>query len=287
MMKLVTGRPLQLPLISLQRDPSEQLERFAGVALPVLSGIELVIAITIFFAGRWSRWLALLVMLAFAAVLVPHIRADSVSCGCFGSVQSSPKLMLITSLCAAALIVLLPCAGTPPMRSGPRLTAIGSVASIVIVAVCTLTGLPEQAGWRVPTMRLRPETWVGRPLADLPFYQRLEADSGTNAPTVFGEERQTWVLWLRTCPHCHEYFRDRWNAPTDQRIVAVEIPPSSRGVSTEQHSLDCPSCIRLHLKAGVFYFLPSTPVVLTVEKGVVKAADVNPSAVSLTPQELP
>lgn len=280
-MKLFTGQPLQLPLVSLERDPSAELERWAGVALPVIAGVELVVAGVILLGGRWARWLALAVMAVFAAVLVPHVRASAESCGCFGAVTTSPVLMLVTALSMGALILLLPCSGEPLRLPGGgkrgRWLAGWAAVSVALVAVVSIGGVPEKLGWRVPTMRLRPETWVGARLADLPFYPMLEHDGGGAAAT-YPEGEQTWVLYMRTCPHCHEYFRERWGGETDRRVVAVEVPPSARGVRPEPHSIECPSCVRLHLRAGTFYFLPTTPVVLTVRDGLVASVNVNPSS---------
>lgn len=276
-MKLLTGRPLQLPLVSLQRDPSAELERWAGVALPLVAGTELAVALTILLGGRWARWLALAVMLLFAAVLVPHVRASALSCGCFGTVQTSPTLMLITAASGALLIVLLPCSGTPVSPRSSRWIIPSVVAAALLTATVHLVQIPERAGWRVPMLRLRPEAWQGLRVEELPFYRFIESDGGQQALPPYPEVDQTWVLWLRSCPHCHEYFREHWGAPVSQRIVAVEVPSSAAGVPDAHHAVDCPSCVRLRLKKGTFYFIPTSPVVLTVTDGRVISVEVNPA----------
>lgn len=288
-MKLASGRPLQLPIVGLIRDPSAEVERWAGLALPVIGAAELALAGVIFFGGHWARWLALAVMLVFAGVLVPHVRAEAESCGCFGAVSANPTLMLITALCAGALIVLLPCSGAPPIEAqrGRRLAVGWCAGAAVLAAVVTVGQVPERLGWRVPMLRLRPDTWAGMKLTELPFYPHLERDSGITVGPGFTESEQTWVLWLRTCPHCHEYFREHWREPTTRRVVAVEIPLSAGGVSAVPHSIDCPSCVRMHLRSGTFYFLPSTPVVLSVRDGIVTGVDVNPAPAQIYNQEQP
>lgn len=276
-MKLFTGRPLELPLVSLQVDPSPELERWAGAALPVLAAVELILAGAIMLGGRWARWLALAVMVAFAAVLIPHVREAAASCGCFGTVRANPTLMLITAIGSALLILLLPTTGTPFAQRTPRWIGVWVTAAVLLTVGVHAGHLPERIGWRVPTVRMRPDGWVGARLSELPFYPFLEPEAGGGAAPPFSEGEQIWVLWLRTCPHCHEYFRERWGVTTQQRIVAVEIPPSASGVSGEPHTIECPSCVRLHLKKGTFYFLPRTPVVLKVNDGLVTAVDVNPA----------
>jgi hypothetical protein len=276
LMKLFTSHPLQLPLISLNPNPSPEVERFAGQALPVIAAVELALAGVILLGGRWARWLAVAVMVAFAAVLVPHVRAAATSCGCFGSVHTNPTLMLITACGSALLIVLLPCTGTPPSARSPRVIVPWAVAVALLVGAVHFGQAPEKLGWRVPMMRLVADGWIGKRLNELPFYPMLDPDAGERSLPPFVEGEQTWVLWLRTCPHCHEYFRERWKEPTTRRIVAVEIPRSAGGVSAEPHALECPSCVRLHLRKGVFYFPPATPIVLTVKNGVVESTEINP-----------
>ncbi len=276
-MKLLTGRPLQLPLVSLQRDPPVEVERWAAIALPVLAAVELAVAAAILLGGRWARWLALAVMLLFAAVLIPHVRAAAASCGCFGAVRASPVLMLITAAGLAMLIVLLPSSGNPVTPRSTRWIVPAALAAALLTAVVQFGQLPERAGLRVPMLRMRPESWQGLRIDQLPFYTFIEADGPQQPLPPFKEADQTWVLWLRSCPHCHEYFRERWSASTGSRIVAVEVPPSSAGISSTPHAIDCPSCVRLHLKKGTYYFIPSTPVVLNVTDGRVTSVEVNPA----------
>lgn len=283
--KLITGRPLELPLISLVREPSAELERLAAVALPLLAAVELAVAWAILFGGRWSRWLGLAVLTAFAAVLIPHVSAGAESCGCFGAAAANPSLMLTTAISGAALLLLLPAAGTPLVTRPWLWTAGGALAAAVLVTSVTLGQLPERLGWRVPMVRLRPDAWVGLRIEQTPFYPLLEAEDG--GATSFSEPEQTWVLWLRTCPHCHEYFHERWSSPTPRRIVAVEIPLSPRGISPEQHSIECPSCVRLHLRAGTFYAPAPTPIVVTVVNGRVTSAQSNPASPTGGVQETP
>jgi hypothetical protein len=189
--------------------------------------------------------------------------------------------MLITAIGSALLILLLPTTGTPLAQGTPRWVAVWAAAALLLTTGVHAGQLPERVGWRVPMVRMRPDTWLGLRLAELPFFPYLEHDAGAAKAPPPSEGEQTWVLWLRSCPHCHEYFRERWGVPTQQRIVAVEVPPSADGVSVEPHTIECPSCVRMHLKKGTFYFLPRTPVVLTVKDGVVTVVDVNPAPVPM------
>lgn len=280
--KLTTGQPLQLPLISLRPDPSAAAERAAAAALPLLCAAELLVAGVIAFGPRWSRWLAITVLSVFAAVLVLHVRAQAESCGCFGAVAASPALMLTIAVSGVLLIALLPFSGRPIVRRPGRWLVRWTAASLAAVVVVSLAQLPERAGWRVPVVRLRPAEWVGLPLQDAPFYPLLEGLS-TPAPP-FAEAEQTWVLWLRTCPHCHEYFHERWSTPTDRRIVAVEIPLSARGIGDEPHPIDCPSCVRLHLRAGRLYAPSATPIIVIVRNGRIVDARANPPSTSWEPK---
>ncbi|MFT3686581.1 MAG: hypothetical protein QM783_16970 [Phycisphaerales bacterium] len=274
--KLTTGQPLQLPLISLQTDPSAETERLAAAVFPVICAVELVVAGAILLGGRWSRWLAFAVLVAFAGVLIPHIKAESESCGCFGAAQTSPAFMLTTAIAGAALTLLLPFSGRPVTARPARWTAAWGLAAVVLVAGVWFSHLPEHAGWRTETVRLRPADWVGKSLADTPFYSLLESPSGV--AVTYPEPEQTWVLWLRTCPHCHEYFHERWSEPTDKRIVAVEIPLSAKGIGSEPYAIECPSCVRLHLKAGRLYAPAPTPIIVKVRDGKIVAAESNPSS---------
>lgn len=276
-MKLTTGRPIELPIIRLQANPGAQIERLAETIFPIVCALELVLAAFIVLGPRWSRWVALCVMIVFAGVLYPHLAANAASCGCFGVVQTSPKLLFITACSLAALILLLPATGEPLVRHHWKWTLVAALAASVVVSVVHVGRVPERLGWRAPVSRLVPANWVGMRVSDLPFFSSLEPQPGESRTWPFPEQEQTWVLWQRTCPHCHAYFAENWSEQTQARVVAVERPLSSRGFPADPAVLECPSCVRLRLKPGTFYWLDSTPIVITVRAGVVESVIVNPS----------
>jgi hypothetical protein len=179
--------------------------------------------------------------------------------------------------------LLLPFSGHPLSTSPAKWTAVWTASAAVLVAGVTFAHLPERLGWRTEMVRLRPSDWVGLPIEQTPFFSLLE--SPNSGPKTFSEPEQTWVLWLRTCPHCHEYFHERWSEPTDKRVVAVEIPLSARGIGSEPHSIECPSCVRLHLRAGRLYAPAPTPIIVTVRNGRIVAAESNPSSSVVQPRE--
>jgi hypothetical protein len=275
-LKLLTSRPEHLPGFNLVPELSPGMERLAGVLLPLVVLVELTLAALIAFHRGFGRRLAIGLLALFCLVLSAQIAGNAASCGCFGAFHTDPTMMLITDAVGIGLILLLPAA---PQRHTLRNARWGAIAGTTLsaaffVAVITGFSIPERQGWRIPIEKMHPEQWVGQPLAETTVGRFVEG----GLPT-YPEREQTWVLWIRTCPFCHELFRTTYGQPTTERVIALEVPLGARGVSSTPHEIECPSCVRLSLRAGRFYILPETPVVLRVVDGVVRRVEIKGEAV--------
>lgn len=78
-------------------------------------GLELIIAGIMFFSRRFSRLVAIALLVLFCVILVNEMRIGAASCGCMGKIVMPPWLMLIIDLpLLIGVLIFRPSGGRPP-----------------------------------------------------------------------------------------------------------------------------------------------------------------------------
>ena len=159
---------------------------------------------------RYARALAIGVLAAFCVVILHAMLSGATSCGCFGSVKISPWVVLGVDVVLLAGALFLPRAKRIPDISTSRWLVITALSALAIGAV--FAGVHRGYQGRYSTAQtLDLYRWQGQPwdrLAIFNFTPRAP-DGRSYSPATFPEDRQTWVFYRRTCPHCRRRSRSR------------------------------------------------------------------------------
>ena len=307
MVKLVTFNPALLPepILDLVRQSAgllgiENLNWWLGTSLRFFVAVEIIAAIVMVAVPRLARFTASFLLMVFLAVLmatmVMSARRDGVSaiwsgsCGCFGSASPPPIGMFAIDLALLLGVVFL-----RPRRSGfegwrPGVVAIAVIAGIGIAfgrpqpvitievedteptpttdAVVELEASPSPGWGDIPTeveAFYAPEfgNWVGRKLSEDPLARLISRP----LPTWIDTARFHVVLYRADCDHCHQLLEDHFSGPLDTPVLAVQVPDTDPDSALP---MPCEECLLHTLPEGPTYVF-ATPVLLTVEDGVVRA----------------
>jgi hypothetical protein len=307
MVKLVTFNPALLPepILDLVRQSAgllgiENLNWWLGTSLRFFVAVEIIAAIVMVAVPRLARFTASFLLMVFLAVLmatmVMSARRDGVSaiwsgsCGCFGSASPPPIGMFAIDLALLLGVVFL-----RPRRSGlegwrPGVVAIAVIAGIGIAfgrpqpvitievedseptpttdAVVELEASPSPGWGDIPTeveAFYAPEfgNWVGRKLSEDPLARLISRP----LPTWIDTARFHVVLYRADCDHCHQLLEDHFSGPLDTPVLAVQVPDTDPDSALP---MPCEECLLHTLPDGPTYVF-ATPVLLTVEGGVVRA----------------
>lgn len=177
---LVRRVPLALgPLFSL----AIGIEAFVGLATALRPG------------RAWP--LALLLLLAFGAVLTSQIAEGASSCGCFGGRIDVPPWAML-ALDVAFLALLLAARPWRLARGGRGDLLVGVLALAAGLGLPWLTDREVEAGKEGsglgrPYTVLDPRAWTGQPLAATPLAPWIDPGRA---------EDGVWILYSETCEHC-------------------------------------------------------------------------------------
>jgi hypothetical protein len=151
---------------------------------------------------------------------------------------------------------------------GMTLTACGLIAATFAAGHLNLVSSLADPGALVELDLLRAK---GRPFESLVLAKYVH-----QRPSDFPESKQVWVIYKKTCPSCHELFKENWSEPTSERVIAIEVPnletvpvvpdPVTGQVAAGQ--VVCPSCVFTSLPAGREWKI-RTPLVVNIENGQV------------------
>jgi hypothetical protein len=237
----------------------------------------------------WTWRAALACFSVFAGVTLSKGLAGESSCGCFGRVPVNPWYTLFLDLCAvAALLAFRPLslrvrAGVmaPAFASSPPGRGRVRARLAAVLALFLALGIP--AGWTMSAYQaaaladsgdligsgksvvLEPENWVGKPLPLLRYI-----DLGNQLTSG----RWVVVLYRHDCPHCQRTVPQcaaharELAARTGTRVALVEMPPYAESPAWLGDGIS--TCVLGRLSDSRLWFV-RTPVILTVEDGVVKA----------------
>ncbi len=305
--KIVTFNPALLPepILDLVRQSAslfgiENLNWWLGTSLRFFVAVEIVAAIVMIAVPRLARFTASFLLMVFLAVLmatmVMSARRDGVSaiwsgsCGCFGSVSPPPIGMFAMDLALLLGVVFL-----RPRRTGTEGWRLGVVALAVVAGVGIAFGRPqpvitidvddadlEPGSGEVVDLEITPiPGWGDIPTAVEPFYapefgnwvgRRLSADPlarliSRPLPTWIDTDRFHVVLYRADCEHCHTLLEDHFSGPLETPVLAVEVPDTDPEGALP---MPCEECLLHAFPKGPTYVF-ATPVLLTVENGVVVA----------------
>jgi hypothetical protein len=304
--KLVTFNPALLPepILDLVRQSGgmlgiENLNWWLGTSLRFFVAVEIAAAIVMIAVPRLARFTASFLLMVFLAVLmatmVMSARRDGVSaiwsgsCGCFGSVSPPPIGMFAMDLALLLGVVFL-----RPRRTGAESWRLGVLAIAVVAGVGIAFGRPlpvitievedvepgssdvietEPApapGWGdIPTEVepfYAPEfgRWVGQRLSTEPLARLISRP----LPPWIDTDRFHIVLYRADCEHCHQLLEDHFSGPLATPVLAVEVPDTD---PENALPMPCDDCLLHALPEGPTYVF-ATPILLTVDGGVVVAA---------------
>ena len=91
---------------------------------------------------------------------------------------------------------------------------------------------------------------------------------GRPLPDWIDEDRFHLVFYRSDCDKCHELLDAFFSGPLETPVLAVEIPDGDPAAAL---GMPCDECLLHRLPEGTEYVL-TTPVLLTVENGIVLAA---------------
>ena len=218
-------------------DSSGMPPRFAWIVVSVELVLGLCLALGM--RQRWSRAAALTLFSAFAVYSFRALLEGRPSCGCFGQVVTSPRVMLIVDLVVLALLFWWvpaseraeagPCETDSSSPTRHRRSTISQTAFVLVP--CLTFGLP--AGWMASQFSqqshvapggivvLEPEQWLGNEFAIAPQI---------NIGHELLEGQWIVLLYHHDCPMCQEavaqYERQASQGDLSAtRIAFVEIPP--------------------------------------------------------------
>lgn len=267
LLKLFAGSPTELPNVILQIPAylwdlgirQSDYSRSAWQVFMLVIGAELVIAVLLALHRRWARPLAIITLLAFIAVLIASMQQGMASCGCFGTIETPPWVMLLID--GALLLACLALPFTPRPKRSPmtnaRWIAI-TAASAVAVGGAWLMFKRDLVGvWGSPAKLVAFDLMrsSGRAWRDAMLFNVLPV-----TPADFAERQQTWVLYRDTCPTCHALFENSLKVETPGvRVVGVLVPaPGATPYELPAH------VTRTSLPEGNDYVI-QTPMIVVIE----------------------
>jgi hypothetical protein len=291
---LAAGAILKLVDLSPTHLPAALIKWCGGLGIDLMFMLrfsiaaELMVAAVMVLVPPLARWTGLLVLGAFVPVLIGDLALGASSCGCFGALEVSPWVTLVTDV--TFFLVLAVLGGREPRLAltahlpTTRVVAAGALSLLSVILAFGwpvsvsgaddpaetggITALPHD-GYYLPDY----ESWLGHPFRDLEIASwivGLSADLDTG---------QQYVLFFRKdCEHCHEllevYFQGALQWPT----TAVAVPERNGWPTENLQPFPCSECRLAELPAGIDWFL-QTPVLVRLADGLVEcAAEVDPGA---------
>lgn len=290
LLKLLAGSPSNLPSILVKGAGAAGLDLMFLLRYSI--GVELAAVGLVYILPHLARWIEGILLGVFLFILVGDLLAGASSCGCFGSVQVHPVIMLVVD---GALFIGVLLAGRlgvgngrSPLSPGQVGAALIWVAAAFAVAFVAAMGggaaSPAAAGGgssasaaAAPTLPpyYLPEyaSWIGKPWHDLEIAGWIKG-----APADLDQGTQFLVFYRKDCPHCHELLDLHFQGALPYPVTVVAVPERSGFPTSNVFPMVCTECREAELPAGVDWFM-QTPVVVRLENGMVRcAAEVDPEA---------
>jgi hypothetical protein len=287
---LLTGAVLKLVDLSPTHLPAALISWLGGLGMDLMFvlrfsiAVELVVVVVMVLVAPLARWTGLLMLTAFVPVLVGDLLLGASSCGCFGAIQMSPWITLVTDI---TFLVGLAVLG----RREPRLALTRTLPTWPVVATGVLSilsvalafGLPAGAvpatdqeataaagssgsvplpadGYYLPDY----ETWLGQEFGG------LDIAAWTTGLTADLETGQHYVMFYRKdCEHCHELMEIYFSGPLQWPTTAIAVPERDGWPTVNVQDFPCGECGLAELPSGVDWFF-KTPVLVRLSDGVVE-----------------
>jgi glutaredoxin len=254
-----------------------------GISFRTLIGVEIAVALLMIFAPKLARIAASFILTVFLAVLVATMamaaKRDGISaiwsgsCGCLGSASPPPIVMFaIDALLFGGLLFFKPLRENPKGATWPSVLGALFIGFSVafVVPDKTIASLPangDQAGLGPMPTTLEPNyfttfsEWVGTEFASHPLAQIISRP----LPDWINTARFHVVYYRADCEHCHELLETFFHGELSTPVIAVQIPDHD---PANELPMPCEECLEHTLPEGPYYVIGS-PVLLTVENGVV------------------
>jgi len=283
-MKFLGGSPASLPqwmqrVVEGQATTEAQAELTFLWVIRGLICIEVVAAGLMLFVPRLSRIVAGTILTAFLFVLLAeftfiirtgHTVADALtgSCGCFGKALTVP-LWVEFAINAVLLIgVILFRPSSRPLKATPKWALAALLVWLLVgVQVGMRMTFPaeEDRSW----VRFNPMYWKGFTFDETALFEYAEYDF-----TFFDVGLpQTWILYRKGCPVCHNLFEEEYSSEIEGRVVVKVLVPEDPSLATDGLTVPdviCPHCQENSLKEGIEWQI-STPIIIDFdENGVVQ-----------------
>jgi hypothetical protein len=288
-LKLVDLSPTHLPAAIIKWVGYIHLDLMFVLRLTI--AVELIVVIVMVVLPTLARWVGIAMLALFVPVLIGDIALGASSCGCFGAVQMSPWITLVTDVTFLAGLIFLG-------RREPRLAMTATLptwrvliaGALSVASVMAAFGLPSPS---VPTPGGGDESveglstalpaegfylpqydeWLGRSFAELEvatWIDELPDDIASGSQYVF--------FYRKDCEHCHElmemFFAGELLVPT----TAVAVPERDGFPTENVQAFPCSGCRVAELPQGVDWFL-QTPVLVRLYDGIVECvAEEDPAA---------
>lgn len=272
-------------------------EDYLGPAMRFMIAFEIMAALVMVVGPvQAARSLAISLMTLFCVILGLLISSGAASCGCFGASGPSPEWMLAIDLTLLIGVCVLRPRGRrlPPGELGRKLGYVMFVPALLGIGIAF--GVPDRAvvtlevvDTATPVVTTNPvvtttpvvtatTAWPPMPATAKPWYapefeswkgQRLDAQElmllvQRPLPANLNVGRHHIVFMRDDCDHCHELLNSYFSGPLTTPTTTISIPDAT-GELLEN---PCSECGKATFPKGINYVL-STPVLLTVEDGVV------------------
>jgi hypothetical protein len=289
-LKLIDPSPSHLPAAIIKWTGALGLDlmfvfRFSIAAELIVVGIMVLVP-------PLARWTGIVMLAAFIPVLIGDLALGASSCGCFGAVEISPWITLVTDVTFFLGLLLLG-RRVPKLELTASLPTQGVVAAGLwsLASVALAFGLrpavhPPSAGAagvsNTPQVMTLPadgyylpdyQSWQGRLFSDLDIASWI-----VGLPDDIASGSQYVIFYRKDCEHCHELMELFFSGALPLPTTAVAVPERGGFPTENLQPFPCLECRTAELPAGVDWFL-QTPVLVRLADGRVECvSEVDPEA---------
>lgn len=295
---LAAGAVLKLADLSPSHLPAAIIKWTGALGLDLTFVFRFTIAAELIVVGIMvlvpplARWTGIVMLAAFIPVLIGDLALGASSCGCFGAVEISPWITLVTDVTFFLGLLLL-----GRRVPGLALTASLPTRGVVAAGLWSLASVALAFGLRSPVQP--PSTvaaggsdtpqainvpadgyylpdypsWLGRPFTDLDIVSWVHG-----LPDDIASGSQYVIFYRKDCEHCHQLMELYFSGPLPLPTTAVAVPERGGFPTQNLQPFPCLECRTAELPAGVDWFLQTPVLVRLVDGRVECVSEVDPEA---------